>query len=123
MASVSLLLTLSLPLIGYQSKTVRFVDVAQQAGIDFIHISSPEKRYIVESMSGGVALVDYDNDGWQDIYFVNSLTIDLVKSKGKTKSALTCRRAGVRQTMKSWLRYGGPGGIRTHDSRIKSPEL
>ena len=39
-------------------------------------------------MSGGVALFDYDNDGCLDIYFVNSLTVDLVKSKGKTRSAL-----------------------------------
>ena len=39
-------------------------------------------------MSGGVALLDYDNDGYLDIYLVNSLTADMVKSKGKTKSAL-----------------------------------
>ena len=39
-------------------------------------------------MSGGVALLDYDKDGFQDIYFVNSLTVDLLKSNGKTKSAL-----------------------------------
>ncbi|MBV8857986.1 MAG: CRTAC1 family protein [Acidobacteria bacterium] len=39
-------------------------------------------------MSGGVALLDYDNDGYLDIFFVNSLTVDLVKSKGKTRSAL-----------------------------------
>jgi hypothetical protein len=39
-------------------------------------------------MSGGVALFDYDNDGYLDIYFVNSLTVDLVKSNQKTKSAL-----------------------------------
>jgi hypothetical protein len=67
---------------------VRFTDITQQAGITFKHISSPEKRYIVESMSGGVVLFDYDNDGFQDIYFVNSLTVDLVKSGEKTKSAL-----------------------------------
>ena len=54
----------------------------------FKHVSSPEKKYIVESMSGGVALFDYDNDGDLDIYLVNSLTVDLVKSKGKTKSEL-----------------------------------
>jgi hypothetical protein len=66
----------------------RFTDITAQAGITFRHVSSPEKRYIVESMSGGVALFDYDNDGFADIYFVNSLTIDLYKSKGKTKSAL-----------------------------------
>jgi hypothetical protein len=39
-------------------------------------------------MSGGVAFFDYDNDGDLDIYLVNSLTVDLVKTKGKTKSEL-----------------------------------
>src|SRR5438552_3181993 len=67
---------------------VHFTDVTDNAGIKFKHVSSPEKKYIVESMSGGVALFDYDNDGYLDIYFVNSLTVDLVKSKQKTRSAL-----------------------------------
>ncbi len=71
-----------------QASAVRFADVTAQAGISFRHVSTPEKRYIVESMSGGVALLDYDNDGFLDIYFVNSLTVDLVRSKGKTKSTL-----------------------------------
>jgi hypothetical protein len=73
---------------GPQPAGVRFTDVTAQAGITFRHVSTPEKRYIVESMSGGVALIDYDNDGHLDIYFVNSLTVDLVKSKGKSRSAL-----------------------------------
>ncbi len=76
------------PAAGRQSAGPRFTDVTEQAGINFRHVSTPEKRYIVESMSGGVALIDYDNDGWLDIYLVNSLTVDLVKSKGKTRSAL-----------------------------------
>ena len=67
---------------------IQFVDITKPAGITFEHVSSPEKRYIVESMSGGVALLDYDNDGFLDIYFVNSLTVDLVKTNGKTNSAL-----------------------------------
>ena len=71
-----------------QAPPIRFTDITTPAGIAFKHVASPEKRYIVESMSGGVALLDYDNDGDLDIYFVNSLTVDLVKSKGKTKSAL-----------------------------------
>jgi hypothetical protein len=67
---------------------VSFTDITAEAGITFRHVASPEKKYIVESMSGGVALFDYDNDGDLDIFLVNSLTVDLVKSKGKTKSDL-----------------------------------
>lgn len=70
------------------NNAVRFVDITTQAGITFKHISSPEKRYIVESMSGGVALFDYDNDGRLDIYLVNSLTMDVLKSPEKPQSAL-----------------------------------
>jgi hypothetical protein len=71
-----------------QPSAIQFVDVTKSAAINFEHVSSPDKRYIVESMSGGVALLDYDNDGFLDIYFVNSLTVDLVKANGKTKSFL-----------------------------------
>src|SRR5579875_3370330 len=52
-------------------------DVTAKAGITFRHISSAEKRYIVESMGGGVMIVDYDRDGWPDIYFTNSPTVDM----------------------------------------------
>jgi hypothetical protein len=82
------MLLVSLPATGQQPMSVRFADVTREAGITFIHVSSPEKRYIVESMSGGVALLDYDNDGYLDIYFVNSLTVDQVRSNKKTKSGL-----------------------------------
>jgi hypothetical protein len=71
-----------------QPLPIQFTDITEKAGIAFKHVSSPEKKYIVESMSGGVALFDYDNDGYLDIYLVNSLTVDMVKSKQKTKSAL-----------------------------------
>ena len=74
-------------LISTQS-AIQFTDITEKAGISFKHVSSPEKKYIVESMSGGVALLDYDNDGYEDIYFVNSLTTDMVKSNQKSKSAL-----------------------------------
>ncbi|HKV43030.1 MAG TPA: CRTAC1 family protein [Blastocatellia bacterium] len=67
---------------------VRFVDIAKQAGITFKHVASPEKQYIVESMSGGVALFDYDNDGYLDIFFVNSLTVEMRKNHQHTRSAL-----------------------------------
>jgi hypothetical protein len=87
-AAIILPLTLPPTPIGNQPGSVRFTDVTERAGITFKHVSTPEKRYIVESMSGGVALIDYDNDNLLDIYLVNSLTVDLVRSKEKTKSAL-----------------------------------
>jgi len=81
------LLTSTLTIYG-QAIDVHFTDVTDKAGIKFTHTSSPEKKYIVESMSGGVALFDYDGDGYLDIYLVNSLTVDMVKSKQKTRSVL-----------------------------------
>ena len=72
----------------HRPSNVQFTEIAAKAGITFKHVLSPEKKYIVESMSGGVALFDYDNDGYLDIYFVNSLTVDLVTRQQKTKSAL-----------------------------------
>ena len=68
--------------------SVQFTDITSTSGIAFRHVLSPEKKYIVESMSGGVALFDYDNDGYLDIFFVNSLTVDLVKTNQRTKSSL-----------------------------------
>ena len=68
--------------------SVQFNDITGSAGITFKHALSPEKKYIAESMSGGVALFDYDNDGYLDIFFVNSLTVELLKANKKTRSAL-----------------------------------
>jgi hypothetical protein len=64
------------------------VDITASTGIRFEHLSSPEQRYIVESMSGGVALVDYDGDGWLDIYFTNAQNVEMALHGGKSKSAL-----------------------------------
>ena len=54
----------------------QFVDVTAKTGINFHHDSAPEKKYIVESMSGGVLLIDYDRDGWPDVYFSNATSVD-----------------------------------------------
>ena len=50
----------------------RLTDVSSQCGIDFVHTDgSSGKHYIVESVVCGLALLDYDNDGFIDVYFVN----------------------------------------------------
>jgi enediyne biosynthesis protein E4 len=68
--------------------TGAFRDITRDAGITFVHHAAPEKKYIVESMSGGVALFDYDNDGRLDIYFVDSLTVETAGDPRKARSAL-----------------------------------
>jgi hypothetical protein len=60
---------------GISDGRVVFTDITQVSGVKFKHVFAPEKKYILESMSGGVALFDYDNNGWQDIYFVNAPTV------------------------------------------------
>jgi enediyne biosynthesis protein E4 len=53
-----------------------FQDISQQSGIaGWRHkMGVPEKNYIVETNGSGVALIDYDNDGWLDIFLVNGST-------------------------------------------------
>jgi enediyne biosynthesis protein E4 len=62
--------------------TPKFEDVAREAGLTVSHISSPDKKYIVESMSGGVGLIDCDNDGKLDIITVNGSTVERYRLGG-----------------------------------------
>ncbi len=51
-----------------------FTDVSAPAGIRFKHNSGAfGKKYLPETLGSGVAFLDYDNDGWQDLFFVNSM--------------------------------------------------
>src|SRR5258708_24014130 len=59
-----------------------FRDIAAQSGLTASHISSREKYYVIESMSGGVGLFDCDNDGKLDIVMVNGSTVDRYKKGG-----------------------------------------
>jgi len=63
-------------------------DITTAAGITFRHTSDPSKRYIVESMSGGVVLIDFDRDGWPDIYFTNAPTVDMAIKGEKSLGVL-----------------------------------
>jgi hypothetical protein len=55
---------------------IRFRDVAHETGVNTVHPTPPDKRYILEMMGGGVALFDCDNDGMLDILTVNDSSVD-----------------------------------------------
>jgi enediyne biosynthesis protein E4 len=59
-----------------------FEDIGAQAGLTVSHISSPQARYIIESVSGGVGLIDCDNDGKLDIITVNGSSVDRYRQQG-----------------------------------------
>jgi enediyne biosynthesis protein E4 len=63
--------------------TVVFKDVTQAAGLSgWRHeMGTPQKKYILETDGSGVGLIDYDNDGWLDIYLVNGSTYDALSGK------------------------------------------
>jgi len=57
-------------------KLVTFEDVTKASGIQFRNSNSPTpEKYLIETMTGGVAVFDYDNDGWPDIFLVNGARI------------------------------------------------
>jgi len=57
---------------GAAAPAITFKNVTEQAGIKFVHTDgSSGKRYIVETVASGLGLIDYDNDGYPDILFLN----------------------------------------------------
>ena len=66
----------------------QLVDITASTKVHFNHLSSPEQKYIVESMSGGVAIFDFDNDGWPDLYFTNAPSVSMALAGTQARSAL-----------------------------------
>src|SRR6185295_11267090 len=52
--------------------TIQFTDITKSAGITFTHYTGAVgKKYLPETLGPGVAFIDYDGDGWQDLFFTN----------------------------------------------------
>jgi len=65
--------------------SVTFRDITQQSGIRFVHNNAAfGKKYLPETMGPGVAFIDYDNDGWPDIFLVNGTNWPSQPSKHST---------------------------------------
>src|ERR1051326_8466722 len=102
----------ALALLSFQNlsgttRQIVFVDVAKESGVSFVHdnAATPEK-YLIETMGAGCAWIDYDQDGFLDLYLVNSAATRLYTPNRPLRSALyhnngdgtftdVTRRAGV----------------------------
>ena len=72
---------------------VVFIDITHKAGLDkFHHVSgTPAKTTIIEAPGSGVALLDFDDDGWLDIYLLNGSTVAALKGKAAPPRAMLLR--------------------------------
>jgi len=66
------------PASGKPAQIAEFVDIAQKAGLTAVNVfgGKMSSTYILESTGTGVAIFDYDNDGWPDIFLVNGTTLE-----------------------------------------------
>jgi enediyne biosynthesis protein E4 len=72
-AAMGLVLPFHFSQVSSSSSSAPTFDVKHPAGLDFRHVNSPTpQKYLIETMGGGVALLDYNNDGLLDIFLVNS---------------------------------------------------
>jgi hypothetical protein len=76
LALASVLVTLLMPSAAQDKSAIQFVNRQKASGIQFVLDNSPtEDKPVIDSVLGGVALLDYDNDGYLDIFLTNGATI------------------------------------------------
>jgi enediyne biosynthesis protein E4 len=98
LVALPIFLSVSGQTVGTNAAKPQFQDVAKESGLTVSHISSPEKKYIVESMSGGAGLMDCDNDGKLDIITVNGSTIERFRQGGDPMITLYHQDTGFKFT-------------------------
>src|SRR5713226_5514764 len=73
-ASIWLAIPRTMP--SVETAEVRYVDTTEQARLQFRHVNAATpNKYLIETMGAGVAVFDYDNDGWLDVFFVNGAAL------------------------------------------------
>lgn len=101
---------------GQGTAIVRFTDVTKAAGITFVHDQRPTaEKHMTETFGSGVAWLDFDNDGFQDLYFVNGApgsSNALYRNNGNGTFANVTARAGVAATDR---RHGHKTGVAVGD--------
>ena len=101
------------------TQRIRFRDVSREAGLNTAPPSGLEKKYLVETMGGGIALFDCDNDGRLDIVVTNESSVDRYRKDGDLMVTLYRQDSPLRfsdSTMKSGLSTKGWGmGIAVAD--------
>src|SRR5882724_2184046 len=63
---------------GKAPPIANYTDIAEKAGLTMSTVfgGRDTKKYIIETTGTGVAIFDYDNDGWPDIFLVNGTTLE-----------------------------------------------
>lgn len=70
-------------------QVLTFEDVTKKSGINWVHSNAQSAdRHLPETVGAGCAFLDYDNDGWMDIFFVNSGTSDFFTPTTPLRNAL-----------------------------------
>ena len=72
-----------------KSGPVIFEDISEKSGLAKWHhqMGTPQKQFIIETVGSGVGLIDYDKDGWLDIYLVNGSTYEAQAGKAPAPHA------------------------------------
>ncbi len=93
------------------ASNLRFVDVTRQAGIDRVVLAGrPDKDHLLDSAGTGAAWIDYDRDGFIDLYIVNSWTMSGSEVVEKGKNALYRNRGdGTFEDVTDKAGVGGEG--------------
>src|SRR5215467_4101959 len=81
-AIVTLVVTIGVAVQADHTVSIRFEDVTTRSGIDFVTDSSPTpNKNQPETMVSGIGLIDYDNDGYPDIFIINGAAIPSLKKE------------------------------------------